>query len=39
MNPYRHRNKLDAQGLIDCDIVECCKIEVAVYDDLSTFER
>jgi len=39
MNPYRFREFLTAQELIDCDITECCKLEVAVADALSNHER
>ncbi len=38
-NPFRHRDNLNAQELIDCDIVECCKIETSVVESLDSFER
>jgi len=36
--PYRHR-EVSASDILDMTLVDCCKREVAVKDDLWSFER
>lgn len=39
MNPYRHRNELSAQDLINCGFEECHRIERKVKEELLNKER
>jgi len=38
-SPFRHRDKFDAQQLIDCSVGDCIRVEAAVDKSLDNFER
>jgi len=38
-SPFRHRETMDAQSLIDCDMDSCIQIEASVDRSLARFER
>jgi len=38
-SPFRHRDDMDAQALLDCPMDQCIQVEASVDRSLERFER